>query len=143
MALLTVRSRNRAGNAGILGTLLALCADLAALVESRLSLFVKESKTALVQLMVLGACVFGAVLFFTFGYIFLLASAVVGLARLTHLSWIWISLIAAAVHFLLALISVLVARSWMFKPPFPELSAELKKDREWLSNLDRTSRPTS
>jgi uncharacterized membrane protein YqjE len=140
MALQTVRSRNPAGHAGLIGTFLALCTDLALVVEARLALFVKESKTALVQILVLGACLFAAILFFTFGYIFLVTSLIVGLAQLTDVSWIWIALMAAAVHFLLALVCLLVARTRMFKTPFPELSAELKKDREWLSNLDRTSR---
>jgi hypothetical protein len=65
------------------------------------------------------------------------------LARLVQISWIWIALIAAGCHFLLALICLLIARTRMIKPPFPELSAELKKDREWLKNLDVTSRSTN
>jgi hypothetical protein len=31
----------------------------------------------------------------------------------------------------------------MLKAPYPELSAELKKDREWLKNLDVSSRSTN
>jgi uncharacterized membrane protein YqjE len=141
MALRTVRSRDTAGHPGLIGTFLTLCADLSALVAARLSLFVKESKTALVQILVLAACAVAAILFFSFGYIFLVASLIATLARLTQLSWIWIALFAAGVHFLLALICLLVARSRMIKAPFPELTAELTKDREWLSNLDSTSRP--
>jgi len=143
MAFHTARSRKIAGHAGLLDAVLTLFADLAGWMESRLALFVKESKSALVQVIVLGICVLVAVLFFTLGYLFLVASAVAGLARLIHLSWVWVALIAAGVHFVIALFCLLIARSRMIKRPFPELSAELKKDREWLKNLEENSRPTN
>ncbi|MDB6146343.1 MAG: hypothetical protein JWO45_7 [Spartobacteria bacterium] len=143
MAFPTVRSRNPAGQRGLITTLLAFCTDLAGLVESRLALFFTESKATLVQLLVLAGCVFAAILFFILGYFFLIAAGIVGLARLLEVSWVWIALIAASAHFLLALVALLIARTRMIKSPFPELSAELKKDREWLKNLDGTSRPTN
>ena len=143
MAVQTVRARNPAGHGGFIRTLLALAADLAALAESRLALFLKESKTALVQMVVLVACLLAAVLFVVLGYIFLIASIIVAVAHLVQMSWVWIALIAAGCHFLLALIALLIARTRMVKAPFPELSAELKKDREWLKNLETTSRSTN
>src|SRR5690349_18301124 len=139
MALPPVASRDPAGHGGIIGTLLALVTDFAALAESRLALFVQESKTALIQIVILLACLLGAILFVTFGYIFLVVSAIFGIARLTDTSWIWIALIAAAIHFLLAVIAVVIAGIKGFKAPYPELSAELKKDREWLKNLNVSS----
>lgn len=139
----TVRSRNPAGHAGLIASLLALCTDLAALVAERSALFVRESKSALVQMLVLTACFAAALLFVVFGYIFLVASLTITVMRLTQLSWIWIALFAAGVHFLLALICLLIARSKMRERPFPQLSTELKKDRQWLSDLDRTSRSTN
>lgn len=142
MALQTVRSRDRTGHAGLISTLLAFATDLATLAEARLALFLKESKTALTQLVVLVACLCGAILFFAFGYIFLIGSVIAGVAVVTHLGWIWVMLMAAGVHFLLVLIALLVARTQMRKRPFPELSAELKKDHQWLGNLDTTSRST-
>jgi uncharacterized membrane protein YqjE len=143
MAFHTARSRNVAGRAGFLEAFLALCADLAGLVESRAALFVKESKKALVEIIALVVCLVAAVLFLAFGYLFLLASLVAGLARLSHLSWVWIALIVAGAHFVIALFCLLIARSRMIKRPFPELTAELKKDREWLRNLEENSRPTT
>jgi len=140
MAFETVRSRDRAGHGGLIGTLLALVTDFAALAETRLALFARESKSALVQLIVLAACLIAAILFGTLGYIFLVVSVVFEVARLFETSWVWIALIAAGAHFLLALGSVVVARLKMLKVPYPELSAELKKDREWLRNLDANSR---
>ena len=140
MAFQTAGSRDPAGHGGLIGTLLALVTDFAALAESRLSLFIRESKTALVQIVILLACLVGAILFLTLGYIFLVVSAIFGVARLAEISWIWIALIAAGVHFLLAVVAVVIAGIKGFKAPYPELSTELKKDREWLKNLDVSSR---
>lgn len=140
MAFQTAGSRDPAGHGGLIGTLLALVTDFAALAESRLTLFIRESKTALVQIVVLLACLVGAILFLTLGYIFLVVSAIFGVARLAEISWIWIALIAAGVHFLLAVVAVVIAGIKGFKAPYPELSTELKKDREWLKNLDVSSR---
>jgi uncharacterized membrane protein YqjE len=143
MAFDTLRSRDAAGHGGLIGILLSLVTDFAALAESRLSLFVRESKTALVQIIALVACLLAAVLFVALGYIFLVVSAIFGVAHLAEISWIWIALIAAVVHFLLAVGAVLLARAKMLKAPYPELATELKKDREWLKNLDVSSRPTT
>jgi uncharacterized membrane protein YqjE len=143
MAFQTLRARDPAGHGGLIGSLLALVADFAALAESRLALFVRESKSALVQIILLAAFLFGAILFISLGYIFLVVSVVFGVAHLVQISWIWIALIAAGAHFVLAIVSLVIARMKMLKAPFPELAAELKKDREWLKNLDASSRPTN
>jgi uncharacterized membrane protein YqjE len=141
MADEATRSRNPAGHAGLLANLLALASALAGFFESRLALFSKESKAALVQGLVLAACLIAAVMLFAIGYVFLIASIVAGIARAAQVSWIWIALAAASVHFLIALVLLLVARSRMTKPVFRATASELKKDREWLKNLDTTSRP--
>jgi|SRR5215212_7931687 len=143
MAYQTLRSRDSAGHGGLIGTLLALATDFASIAEARLALFVRESKTALVQLLLLAACGIAAILFVFLGYIFLVVSVVFGVAQLVDVSWIWIALIAAGAHFLLALSAVVFARFKMLRAPYPELASELKKDREWLKNLDVSSRPTS
>ncbi len=143
MAGETIRSRNPAGHAGLLNNLVALFTSLAGFVETRIALFTKESKKALVQMLALAACLLAALLFFAFGYVFLIAGTVVSVARAAQISWVWLALIVAGLHFLLAIICLLIARSRMLKHPFPELAAELKKDREWIKNLDRTSRPTN
>jgi uncharacterized membrane protein YqjE len=143
MAGETMRSRPPAGHAGLIGTVLAIFADLAIFFESRLSLFVRESKTALMQVLILGACLFAALMFFTLGYLFLIGSAAVAVAGLLQVSWVWVALAAAGLHFLLALICLLVARAKAIKAPFPELSSELQKDREWIRNLDQTTQPTN
>jgi uncharacterized membrane protein YqjE len=139
----SMRFRNPAGHAGLLHNLLAVVNDVAGFLESRIGLFAKESKTALVQLLVLAGCLAAAAVFALFGYVFLLASAIAGIAHALHTSWIWITLAAAGLHFILALTCLLIARSRMKKSMFEATAAELKKDREWLKNLDKKSLSTN
>src|SRR5438876_1073200 len=56
---------------------------------------------------------------------------------------VWTALAAAGLHFVIALALLLVARSRMIKPLFRSTASELKKDREWLKNLDTTNQSTS
>ena len=139
----TMRFRNPAGHAGLLHNLVSLVNSLAGFLETRIALFGKESKTALVHVLVLVACLATAAFLAVFGYIFLVASAIVGLAHAFHISWVKIALIAAGLHFVLAFVCVMIARSRMNKSMFEMTGAELKKDREWLKNLDKESRSTN
>lgn len=141
MAAEAMRSRNPAGHAGLFNTLLALMNSLTEFMASRSALFAKESKAALAQLLAVIACVVAALIFFTLGYLFLVGSTVVAIARLAHVSWIWVALAAAGLHFILSIVCLFIARSRVTRAPYRELSLELKKDREWLKNLDQTSRP--
>ena len=143
MAGETMRFRNPAGHAGLLHNLVALVNSLTGFLESRIALFAKESKTALVHVLVLVGCLAGAAFLAVFGYLFLVASAVVGLAHAFHLSWVKVALIAAGLHFVLAFVLVMIARSRMHKPVFEMTGVELKKDREWLKNLDKKSHSTN
>jgi len=111
--------------------------------ESRFALLAQESKAAAVQVLILAGCLIFALLLCAVGYVFLITGAVVGLAHLAGVSWPWIALTAAAVHFIIALVLLLVARSRITKPLFHTTLAELKKDREWLKNLDATNQSTS
>jgi len=77
------------------------------------------------------------------GYVFLITGVVVGLAHLLGISWAWIALVAAVLHFIIASVLVLIARNRMTKPVFRTTLTELKKDREWLKNLDVTNQSTS
>jgi uncharacterized membrane protein YqjE len=137
------RSRNPAGHTGLLENLLALASALAEFFESRFALFAQESKTAAVHLLILAGCLIFALLLCALGYVFLITGVVVGLAHLLGISWAWIALAAAALHFIVATVLVLIARSRMTKPVFRATLAELKKDRQWLKNLDITNQSTS
>jgi hypothetical protein len=73
---------------------------------------------------------------------FLVASGVVGLARLAGFSWGWTALAAAAAHFVIALLLLLVLRRQMSKPFFRTTRIELKEDREWVKNLNAANQST-
>jgi uncharacterized membrane protein YqjE len=137
------RSRNPAGHAGLLENLLALLATLAEFFEGRFALVAQESKAAAVQLLILAGCLIFALLLCAVGYVFFITGVVVGLAHLAGISWPWIALAAAAVHFIIALALLVVARSRITKPLFRNTRAELKKDREWLKDLDATNQSTN
>jgi uncharacterized membrane protein YqjE len=139
----TMRFRNPAGHAGLLHSLVSLVNSLAGFLESRIALLATESKTALVHVLVLVGCLAGAAFLAVFGYIFLVASAIAALSQALNISWIWISLAAAGLHFVLAFVCVLIARGRMKKPMFEMTSTELKKDREWLKNQDKKSHSTN
>jgi uncharacterized membrane protein YqjE len=135
--------RGSAGHRGLFGSLLALVAALSDFFESRLGLFATESKAAGAQLLTLIICLVAALMFLAIGYVFLIVSAVVWIARLTAMPWWWITLAAAVAHFLFALVFLLVAKSRTAKPLFPATTAELEKDRQWLKSLDGRSRPSN
>src|SRR4029453_10020006 len=98
----TSRSRNPAGATGLVENLLALASALAEFFERRFALFAQESKAALMQLLVLAACLILALVFCVLGYVFFIASAVVVLAHLAGISWVWTALAAAGAHFVVA-----------------------------------------
>jgi len=139
----STRSRNPAGHAGLLENLLALVSALAGFFESRFALLAQESKAAAVQVLILASCLILALVLCVLGYIFLIVGAVVAVAHLAGVSWPWIALAAAAVHFIIAIVLLLVAYSRITKPVFRATLAELKKDREWLKHLDATNQSTS
>ena len=137
------RSRSPAGHAGLLENLLALLTALAEFFESRFALVAQESKAAAVQVFILAGCLIFALLLCAVGYVFLITGVVVGLAHLAGISWPWIALAAAVMHFIVALALLLIARSRITKPLFRNTRAELKKDREWLKDLDATNQSTT
>ena len=94
----TARFRNPAGRAGLMENLLALGSSLADFFESRFALFAHELKGAVVQLAVIAACLMLALVLCLFGYIFLIVSAIVGVAHLAGISWLWTALAAAGAH---------------------------------------------
>jgi uncharacterized membrane protein YqjE len=138
MAGETMRFRNPAGHRGLLGNLFGALNALIAFFESRFELFAQESKSALVNIVVLVGCVALAALFCGIGFVFLLVGAVAGLAHALQVSWIWIAVAVALLLFVLALVCVIIARSRMKKPMLRATVAELKKDSEWLKNLEKT-----
>jgi len=127
--------------AGLVHNLLGLVNSFVEFLVVRAALFERESKVALGHLLLVLGAVFAALLFLTLGYFFLLVSVVVAIAHFAGVSWIWVALAGALVHFILAIICLLIARSRLRPWPYAELRAELTKDREWLRNLEHTSEP--
>src|SRR3954469_15451431 len=102
MAGETMRFRNPAGHAGLVNNLVSLANSLVAFFETRLSLFARESKGALVHLLLLAGAVVGALILVAAGYVFLIVSAIFAIAHAAGVSWVWIALGAAVLHFILA-----------------------------------------
>jgi uncharacterized membrane protein YqjE len=132
-------SRNPAGHSGLLDNALALISAVVEFFEARFVLVAEESKSAALQMLILVACVVGALALCVMGYVFLIVSAVVGLAHLLGTSWPVVALVVALVHFVIAGVLLLVARSRITKPMFRDTVDELKKDREWLKTLNQST----
>jgi uncharacterized membrane protein YqjE len=135
----STRSRNPAGHSGLIDNALTLISALAGFFESRCALAARESKAAALQVLILIGCIIAAMTLCVMGYVFLIVSAVVGLAHFLGTSWPIVALIVALLHFIIAAVLLLVARSRITKPMFPATVDELKKDREWLKNLNQST----
>ena len=112
----TLPARNPAGHSGLLENALALISAVVAFFESRFVLLAQESKSAAVQVLMLVGCVIAALALCLMGYVFLIVSAVVGLAHLLGTSWPVVALVVALLHFIIAGVLLLVARSRITKP---------------------------
>lgn len=134
-----MRFRNPAGHAGLVNNLVSLANSLAAFFETRLSLFARESKGALVHLLLLAGAVVAALVLVASGYVFLIVSVIFAIAHAAGVSWVWIALGAAVLHFLLAAGCGFFAVTQLKKPMFQVSVAELKRDREWLKSVDKTN----
>ncbi|MDQ6860425.1 MAG: phage holin family protein [Verrucomicrobiota bacterium] len=138
-----MRFRNPAGHAGLLTNVVSFANSLAAFFECRLALFVRESKGALVHIVLLVAGLIGAIVLLGAGYIFLIVSIVFGIAHAAGVSWVWIAFCAAILHLLLAGGSAFFAITQLKKPMFGATLNELKRDREWLKSTDRKNQPST
>ena len=139
----SMRFRNPAGHAGLLNNLLALTNALAGFFESRIGLFARESKSALLHLLLLAAAIITAIVLIVSGYVFLIVSVIFGIAYAAGISWVWIALAAAVLHFVLAAGCGLFAKTQITKPMFAASVAELKRDREWLKTLNKSETSTN
>ena len=132
-------SRNPAGHSGLLDNALGLLSAIVEFFEVRFAVLAQESKSAALQLLILVGCVIAALALSLMGYVFLIVSAVVGIAHLLGTSWPVVALVVALVHFIVAGVLLLVARSRITKPMFRDSVDELKKDREWLKTLNQST----
>lgn len=139
MAGETMRFRNPAGHAGLVNNLVSLANSLAAFFETRFSLFARESKGALAHLLLLAGALVAALVLVASGYVFLIVSAIFAIAHAAGVSWVWIALGAGVLHFVLAAGAAFFALRQLKKPMFEASVAELKRDREWLKRVDKTT----
>lgn len=139
MAEPTGTQETLAGSAGFIEHVRALAGWLAGYLQARLQLAGLESKEALLHYLQVLAWLLVGVAVVTFGYIFLCISLVFLLAYLFNVNWIWIMLGFGAVHFGIALVCLLMARSKLVTPMFSATISELKKDQEWLTTSAKPS----
>src|SRR2546428_9265431 len=119
-------TRSRTRQTGFIGSLVALASALADFFESRAELFATESKAALVQFILVAVCLVAALLFFAFGYVFLLATAVVAVAHLAKISWLWAALAAPGPRLLMGLLLLFIVRSGVIGAGFRASTRALK-----------------
>ncbi len=138
MARLTP-SRNPAGYSGLRENLLAFVGSLAQFFQSRFELAARDSKAAIGRLVIAIAGAIVAAVLSLFGYVFLLVFAVIGIAHLLGIWWIWTALAAALLHLVAALFCVILARAQLKGPFFHDTRSVLQEDSQWLKNLDHST----
>src|SRR5438477_10851299 len=102
MARAGARVHNPAGHAGLIDNAIGLISALFAYVETRAALPAVESKAMLLQLVAVVAFALAALIAIIFGYIFILASLIVGIAHSIGVSWTWMALGVGLLHIGLA-----------------------------------------
>ena len=94
-----------------------------------------ETKEAAMVGLRLLALVIACVVFAVFGYVLILLFLAFLLAIVFQVSWIWISLGLAALHFLAVAICALIVVKSLRSPVFKATTAELKRDFEALKSF--------
>jgi uncharacterized membrane protein YqjE len=138
MARGSARVYNPAGHVGLIDNAIGIISALFAYVETRAALLAVESKAMLLQLAAVLAFAFAALIAVLFGYIFILASLVAGIAHRTGVGWTWIALGTGLLHIGLAVVCILLAKTRLTGRLYPETRAELKRDQQWLKSLGKT-----
>jgi uncharacterized membrane protein YqjE len=118
---------------GLFAHLSALLAAQLGYLRARLELAGIEGRDAAIRLAIVLGLAIGGLILAIFGY-FLFVLAIVFLLGLAFGSGSWVYVLsgAALIHFLGAVLLVLVARIKIAEPIFPLTLEEFKKDQEWL-----------
>ncbi len=141
MARASARSSNPAGHAGLIDNAVGFVSAFFAYVETRAALLAVESKSLLLQLGMVVAFGLGALIALVFGYIFVVASIVVGIAHATRISWTWVALCVGLLHIALAVVCGFLAKGKLRGRLYAETRMELKRDQQWLKSLGKTEQP--
>ena len=120
--------------AGIFGHLSALLAAKLAYLRARLELAGLEGREAALHYGIILGLALGGLVALVFGYLFFVIALVFLIAHLIggENAWIWVTLGAAVLHFLVAGVLLLVAKARLGTPMFAASLHELKQDQEWL-----------
>lgn len=120
--------------AGIFAHLSALLSAKLAYLRARLELAGLEGKEAAVHYALILGLALGGALALVFGYLFLVIGGVFLIAWACGggNAWIWVTLGAAALHFVGAVVLLLIAKSRLATPMFSATLGEFKQDQEWL-----------
>jgi len=105
--------------------------------QARLALAGIEAKEALLHFGVIIALLVSAVAMLLFGYLFLCIAATVLIAKFLCVSPGWVILGLAAIHFVVAIGSILIAVSRLKTAVFSSTLSELKKDQQWLNHVSK------
>jgi uncharacterized membrane protein YqjE len=111
---------------------------LFAYIETRAALLAVESKALLLQLVSVVAFGLGALIAVVFGYVFVVASLIVGIAHRTGFSWSLIAIVTGLLHIVLGAAFVFLAKSKLRGRLYAETRSELKRDQTWLKTLGKT-----
>jgi uncharacterized membrane protein YqjE len=120
---------------GALPELLRFVGTLGHHVQGLIELASLETKEASMVGLRLLALVIASIVFAVFGYILILFFIAFLLAIVFEVSWIWISLGLAVLHFVGVGICALLAMKCLRSPVFKATTAELRRDFDALKNL--------
>ena len=107
--------------------------------ELRLGLIGLESKEAGVHLLVLALLFAGTIVCFAGALVMLVVFLLFVMTLVLHWEWGWCALATAVVLLLISAVTATIFRFRMVRPIFSVTLAELKKDREWLTQKTKNS----
>ncbi len=119
---------------GFVGELLSLWGSGGRHICAIIELAGLEGREALALYLRLAVMLFAAVVFLVFGYLLILLFVAFLAALLFGVSWLWISLGLALLHFLVAFLCASHVRRHMRAPVFTSTSAEIRKDLDSLKS---------
>jgi uncharacterized membrane protein YqjE len=114
-------------------------AALARYLELRLGLIGLESKEAGIHLLILAILLVGALVCFAGALVMLAVFLLFLMTLILRWDWGWCALAVACVLVLIGGVSATIFRFRIIRPIFTVTIAELKKDREWLSQKTKSS----
>lgn len=120
---------------GLVAELLGFAGSLGQHVQALLALAGFEGRDAAAHYVRLLVILIAGLILLLFGYLLALFFVAFLIAHLSGLSWIWISLGLAVLHFVGAAVCLLYVRSGIKTPVFSSTFTELNKDLEALKRL--------